>query len=80
MQTALIVPAWSDQAGQCSIVVANGHIYEPLKHYREHPRQWRTVGLMASDGHLVCLDNIANLRNELKDCTPLAAGLVIYFS
>lgn len=73
--TAYIVPAWSDQAGQCRIVLADGRHMDPARSYKANPGLWKEVGLMNSQGRLVCCENIGNLREELKDCEPLMAGL-----
>jgi hypothetical protein len=76
----LIVPAWSDQAGQCRIVARSHEIKhpDPLGHYRQFPAQWREVGLMNSQGKLVCLDAPASVVQEFRDCEPLMASLVVY--
>lgn len=77
----LIVPAWSDQAGQCRIVSRTHEIKHPspLQHYREFPSQWGEVGIMNSQGKLVCLDAPDAVIQEFKDCEPLAAGLTLTF-
>lgn len=73
----LIVPAWSDQAGQCRIVSRTHEVIHPksLQHYREFPSQWGEVGLMNSQGKLVCLDAPPAVIQELKDSEPLSAGV-----
>lgn len=76
-KTAYIVPAWSDQAGQCRIVIADGRYEDPARSYKVNPHLWKEVGIMNSQGRMVCCDNIGNLRQELKDCEPLMAGLTI---
>ena len=77
--TALIVPAFSDVAGQCRIVAKDGKVRDALRNYRSKPDEWRDVGLMNSRGELVCCEDMGTLRAELKDCSPLSAGLVIDF-
>lgn len=76
-QTVLIVPAWSDQAGQCRIVATDGHIKDALKSYRSDPSHWKEVGLMNSSGKVVHLTQDlqdAGLLDEMRDCEPLMAG------
>jgi hypothetical protein len=80
MTTYLIVPAFSDQAGQCRIVMRPGPAprgRSALMHYRNYPDQWREAGLMNSSGQLVCLDAPDHVREEFIDCQPLMAGLSI---
>lgn len=77
----LIVPAWSDQAGQCRIV-ARSHEQQhpnPLQHYRQYDSQWKEVGVMNSQGKLVYLDAPAAVVQDFKDSEPLAAGLTFAF-
>lgn len=74
MPTLLIVPAWSDQAGQCRIVMHPHDPPRPLDHYRRHDGEWREVGLMNSRGELVCLDAPPAIYDEIKADEPLAAG------
>jgi len=78
VHTALIVPAFSDQAGQCRIVSRPGKWPDALTAYRANDKAWKEVGLMNSRGHLVHADD-ANLRLELQDCEPLMAGLVVTY-
>jgi hypothetical protein len=76
-QTVLIVPAWSDQAGQCRIVATDGDIKDALKSYRADPARWSEVGLMNSSGKVVHLSQElqdAGLLDEMRDCEPLMAG------
>lgn len=73
--TAYIVPAFSDQAGQCRIVVAAGHIANARDSYRNYPKLWSEAGLMNSQGRLVCCEPLGDLVEQLKDCEPLVAGL-----
>lgn len=81
MKTVLIVPAWSDQAGQCRIVArsTDDPIRNALKDYREQPDQWLEVGLMNSQGKLVCYTGLPFELDEIEDCQPLSAGLVFEF-
>lgn len=80
VNTAYIVPAWSDQAGQCRIIAAEGKIADPRSSHSKFPKLWHEVGLINSAGRLVCLTDQGNLRDELESCVPLAAGLVFYFN
>lgn len=77
MKTYLIVPAWSDQAGQCRIVRSNGRRANALQAYRANPETWAEAGLMNSQGRLVHLDNPA-LAEEMRADEPLAAGAVYF--
>lgn len=72
----LIVPAWSDQAGQCRIVRREHEIKhpDPLKHYRQYPEQWKEAGRMNSRGVVVALDATPEVLQEFRDCEPLMAG------
>lgn len=79
VQTYLIVPALTDQGGQCRIVRRDGESVagKELQHYRSHSDEWREVGLMNASGRLVCLDAPLSVLADFKDCEPLMAGLVI---
>jgi hypothetical protein len=77
--TIFIVPAWSDQAGQCRIVAREGRHADCLQSYRANPAKWREIGLMNSRGAIVCLDASEGIRNELKADEPLAAGVRYVF-
>jgi hypothetical protein len=53
MQTSyLIVPALTDQAGQCRIVSRSHEapVKDALAHYRWMPDEWREAGIMNSQG------------------------------
>jgi hypothetical protein len=76
MITVLIVPAFSDQGGQCRIVAAPGDYPCALDSYRQTPALWREVGIMGNDGSLVCIDPPFA---SLADDQPLMAGLVFKF-
>lgn len=69
--TVYIVPAFSDQAGQCRIVAADGVIDDSRDSYQANPNVWREVGLMNSQGRVTCLDP---KFNEMRDDEPLMAG------
>jgi hypothetical protein len=65
--------AWTDQAGQCRIVAAQGP--GTLADYRRQPDRWSEVGLMNSAGKLVCLDAPRQVWDDMKADEPLAAGV-----
>lgn len=71
-----IVPAMTDQAGQCRIVAREGSVRSARDDYRRSPDAWKEIGIMNSRGRLVCLsaDNLA-IVDELKSCEPLMAGM-----
>ncbi|MFI0610078.1 MAG: hypothetical protein ACH37Z_19565 [Anaerolineae bacterium] len=76
----LIVPAFSDQAGQCRIVCRQGPLVkDALLHYRANPQEWRESGLMNSRGSLVCMDAPKDVIAEFKACEPLMAGTCFVF-
>jgi|GEM_PF-1586179 len=77
MITFYIVPAWSDQAGQCRIVSREGFEGDAGKSYRADPDKWQEAGKMNSRGELVCLNGSKEAWREFKDCEPLMAGLQI---
>ena len=74
--TFLIVPAMTDQAGQCHIVAAEGSHPKALESYRREPSLWRDAGLMNSRGKLVWVENIGDIRQQMLDCEPLMAGCI----
>ncbi|MHB1665861.1 hypothetical protein [Thiomonas sp.] len=75
--TLYIVPTTLPKiAGQRRIVGREGD-WSARDSYRNDPSQWKEMGLMASDGHLVCLDAGPEAYLELKSCEPLMAGLQI---
>lgn len=80
MRTYLIVPAVTDIAGQCRIVLhPNFNLQEwPLTHYREHPNEWQDVGLMNSQGRIRCLDAPSEVWREMRECEPLMAGTYFF--
>lgn len=74
-KTYLIVPAWSDQAGQCRIVCREGvpASIDALTSYRTEPDLWKEAGLMNSRGKLVCLNDKEAFKEMSLD-EPLMAG------
>jgi hypothetical protein len=81
MKTVFIVPAWSDQAGQCRLVATSTFtsVGDAKRDYEHHPDKWREVGVMNSQGKLVCYEGTPTEREEIRSCEPLAAGLVFEF-
>ncbi|WOB06496.1 hypothetical protein [Piscinibacter gummiphilus] len=79
--TYLIVPALTDQAGQCRIVRTFTQLgaCDPLTHYRRWPEDWGEVGLMNSSGKLICFDGPQSVCEEIESCQPLMAGLVFTY-
>lgn len=81
----LIVPAWSDQAGQCRIVARTyerefGNDTPGLREYRANPDLWREVGIMNSRGSIVAFaPSHASHYNHMKSDEPLMAGTVYTF-
>lgn len=75
--TLYIVPAWSDQAGQCRIVGIEQVVPNAAVSYRTQPSIWLDVGVMNSRGDLVCLAprfGGAGGFQMLQDSQPLMAG------
>jgi len=74
-----IVPAWSDQAGQCRIVCRTfaGKI-DGAASYRATPELWKEAGIMNSRGEIVCLDDPIAFA-EMKLDEPLMAGVQYSF-
>ena len=81
MKTIFIVPAWSDQAGQCRLVATSTFksVGDAKRDYEHYPDKWREVGIMNSQGKLVCFDGTAKERDDIKASEPLMAGLVFEF-
>ena len=79
--TVYIVPAWSDQAGQCRIVATDGNVKDATASYRNQPERWMEVGHMNSQGKVISLSRElqdAGLLQEMRDCEPLMAGGQFY--
>jgi hypothetical protein len=76
--TVYIVPALTDMAGQCRIVMAQGRHANARDAYRARPQDWREIGIMSSRGHVVCIDADASFVQELKDSEPLMAGVTFF--
>jgi hypothetical protein len=81
MKIVYIVPAWSDQAGQCRISTLSAQSLRDVKRDYEHnPDKWRECGVMNSQGKLVAYDGTQAERQEIVACEPLMAGLVFEFA
>ena len=80
MTVIYIVPAWSDQAGQCRLVRRTELVERDARtDYERHPGQWTEVGLMNSRGELLCFDGAPSHWATLVDSQPLAAGTEFHF-
>ena len=77
-RTYLIVPAETDIAGQCRIVMHLQKQTSPLAHYRECPDEWRDVGLISSKGRVRCLACPHDVWLDMRDCEPMHAGMYFY--
>jgi len=78
----LIVPAWSDQAGQLRIV-AREHDTKfrmTLADYRNHPDLWKEVGLVNSDGRLKCIEAPVSVGLDLQAQQPLLPPTVYTYN
>lgn len=79
MPVYYIVPALTDQAGQCHIVRHTGNPENPKLHYQRHPEQWAEAGLINSRGRLVCLQANPDITQDIKGCEPLMAGMLFHY-
>mgnify|MGYP003532288840 FL=1 len=74
--TYLVVPAFSDQAGQLRIVSRRASCVLTLTDYRHAPDLWAEAGLVrAHDGVLICLDAPASVHAEFRACEPIRPPL-----
>lgn len=80
--TYLIVPALTDQAGQCRIVRRDHELVPSpgLTDYRRNPDLWREAGHMTSRGRLIALggahgEDMNKVWHDMKQDEPLMAGL-----
>ena len=76
--TLYIVPAMTDQAGQCRIVARKG-AWAAKQSYCENPEAWQEAGIMNSQGHIVCLNAPAKVYQQLIQDEPHMAGLEIQY-
>lgn len=74
--TVHIVPAFSDQAGQCRIYARPGNHPDPARHYLHEQDQWHEIGIMDSKGNLRCIEP---KYQELSHEVPLRGGATYYF-
>jgi hypothetical protein len=81
MKTVYIVPALTDQAGQCRMVatVTFTSIRNPAMDYRDYNDKWRECGIMNSKGKLVCYDGKPEESAHIQSCEPLMAGMIFEF-
>lgn len=79
MHTVYIVPALTNQAGQCRIVAAEGFYGAPQDSYEKHQKRWKEIGIMNSAGKIVCLEAGPQSTAEMKSCEPLMAGAFFKF-
>lgn len=76
--TYLVLPAWSEQAGQLRIVSRRAGCTLTLTDYRNDATGWADAGLVAAQaGRLVCLNAPASVWAEFKACEPIRAPLVV---
>lgn len=78
MFTILVVPAITNQAGQCRVVAREGNFASnALDNYRTSTgNAWREVGLMNSLGCLAYFAGPREVREDIEDCQPLCGGWV----
>lgn len=74
MHTIYIVPGITNQAGQCRIVATEGWYGSPRDSYEKFPNGWKEIGIMNSDGRIVCLETGPQVTADIKACEPLMAG------
>ena len=74
----IVVPAMTDQAGQCRIVARRG-AWAAKQSYRENPEAWHEAGIMNSQGHIVCLNAPAKVYQQLIQDEPHMAGLEVQY-
>lgn len=77
MEVFLVVPAWSDQAGQMRIVSkVRDTAAGALADYRRNPDGWLEAGIVNNEGKLVCLSGPDCIRTDMRDAQPIAGGYV----
>ena len=76
--TYLVVPAFSDQAGQLRIVSRRASCPLTLADYRHAPDLWAEAGLVNAQGHVVSLAAPSRVLDELRDCEPIRGVLTVY--
>ena len=76
--TYLVLPAWSDQAGQLRIVSRRAPCCLTLTDYRNDSTGWAEAGLVAAhSGHLICLYAPPSVRGHFMSCEPIRPPLVV---
>lgn len=76
--TYLVVPAWSDQAGQLRIVSRRAPCCLTLTDYRNDSTGWGEAGMVAAhSGLLVYVDAPPSVRQFLRECEPIRPPLVV---
>lgn len=68
--TLCIYPAMTDQAGQCRIYAMPYPMrpgQRPWDILLEYRSAWREIGLMGSDGRIICMDH--EYRPFFEDCS-----------
>ena len=78
MATYYIAPAVTELAGQCRIYRHSKRVYNSAVHYRLVPDEWTEVGLMSSQGKLVCLTAPKEVWQEMRECEPMAGGMCFF--
>lgn len=73
LTTFLVVPAWSDQAGQLRIVSRehDNKFRLSLTDYRRAPDLWKDVGLVSSSGVLRCIEAHADVARYIRESEPI---------
>ena len=79
--TYLIVPALTDQSGQCRIVSTKTQLgaCQALVHHRRWPEDWAEVGHTDARGRIAFLAAPCSHWDSLTDDQPLLAGLTYTF-
>ncbi|MEN9316075.1 MAG: hypothetical protein RIS35_2468 [Pseudomonadota bacterium] len=74
--TVYIVPAMTELAERCRIVARDGRVSSARDNYEFEPDAWYEIGLMASDGRLICIEP---RFIDMKQDEPLMAGVNYHF-
>lgn len=78
MTTYFIKPALTELAGQCRIYRHPGTIQNATAHYNLLPQDWTLVGLMNSQGKLVCLTAPKEVWQKMRECEPMMASMCFF--
>lgn len=49
-----------------------------LSDYRENSSRWSDVGIVNSEGYIVCLDSSPEVLQEFRECEPIFGILTVY--